>query len=264
MTKPATKRATTARKRRQSSATPVNSRSKTRQVDPDDDDDDEDEELATDEAIALFFRKPPSNADHVLVVAAAHGGDAIIQDRAAAEVRRAPVQLANAVLQACDRYAYAEGREVKFRASWQVGERVIATHQWKCGEGDPQALDGTVESFLAQQQRHAEVSHRLYHDGYSMVQEGWRTLLTAANKRIESLESDNASLRDKLRRVDDVSSEIALEQARMEMEQRGRTADILENRVLPIAQAMLIKQAESQLAATAAAVSKQENAAAKQ
>jgi len=200
----------------------------------------------------MFLRRPPVGADRFVVVAPSHSGDQVMQDRPAAEARRAYVQIANATISACDRWAHSEGRECRFRASWQQGDRPLATHQWKAGSGDPQALNGTVESFLAQVQRHLENREQLTHDNQSTQLEGWKTLATAQNRRIEALEKDNAELRERLRRVDDVGSEIALEQARAELLQRGRTADILENRVLPIAQAYMLQMAQKAAGTSAA------------
>lgn len=220
---------------------------------PADVDDDDDDEIPSDEALAMFLRRPPLGADRFVVVATSHGGDQVVQDRPAAEARRAYVQMANATIAACERWAHAEGRECRFRAVWQQGDRALATHQWKAGSGDPQALNGTVESFLSQVQRHLENREQLSHDNQSTQLEGWKILTAAQNKRIEALERDNAELRERLRRVDDVGSEIALEQARAELLQRGRTADILEQRILPIAQAYMIQQAQKATGAVSAA-----------
>ena len=206
--------------------------------------DDDDDELEVASALRMFLRRPPTGADHAVVTASTPQGDQVVRDCSIVLVRTDASGVATDCADACDRWARAEGREVRFRVQWLDGERVLGTHQWRVGEGDPQALDGTVESFLTQQQRHAETQHRLYHDGYEMVQEGWRTLLKAANERIKSLEADNAELRDRLRKVDDVSSEIALASAQADLDARGRTADILEQRLLPMAQALLLQQAQ--------------------
>ena len=96
-----------------------------------------------------------------------------------------------------------------------------------------------------------------------MVQEGWRTLLTEANKRIKALEQDNADLRERLKRVDDVTTELAIEEQRMTLEQRTRTADILEQRLLPMAQALILQaqRKEQQPSAASAPSPKQEDGA---
>lgn len=215
-------------------------------TDDDDDDETEDDDTpSTDEALTLFLRRPPSAADHVLVTAFTNTGDQVIQDRIATEARKAPAELANMVMDQCERFARAEGREIRFRATWQQSDRVLASHQWRCGEGDPTTrLDGTVESFLSQQQRHDETNQRLHHEGFAMLQEGWRGLLSVANKRIEALERDNEALRERLRKVGDVDAEIAVQQVAADLEARSRTADILEHKLLPVVTAMVLKAAD--------------------
>jgi hypothetical protein len=241
-----------ARRTQRPRPTRASSRSREQTAAPDDDDDDDDDEIPSDEALALFLRRPPAGADRFVVVATSHSGDQTLQDRPAVEARRAYVQMANMTIAACDRWAHSEGRECRFRAIWQQGERALATHQWRAGSGDPQALNGTVESFLSQVQRHLENREGLSHDNQATQLDGWKTLSTYQNKRIEALEKDNAELRERLRRVDDVGSEIALEQARAELQQRGRTADILEQRVLPIAQAYMLQMAQKAAGVSAA------------
>lgn len=253
MSKRATKPAT-ARRNQLPPKTRAKRGSKAPDVDQDDDDDDDDDSLSVDEEMQLFIRRPPLGADRLLVTAVTHSGDQTVQDRSAIEARKAPVALAKSVVTAAERWAQVDGRAVKFRATWMRDDRTLAAHQWTCGHGkDPTELDGTVDSFLQQQQRFAEAQHRLHLEGFEMVQSSWQNLLTLANERIKALEADNADLRERLRRVDDVGSEIALEQAKSEMEQRGRTADLLENRLLPIAQALLLQQAQAQQAADAEA-----------
>lgn len=231
--------------------TRASSKLQARTVAADDDDEDDEDELASDEALALFLKRPPLGADRFTVIALSASGDQTVQDRPAAECKRAYVQVANSTVSACERWANAEGREVRFRAAWQQGDRVLATHQWRAGQGDPRALDGTVESFLAQQQRHTENKEQLYTEAFTLLQDGWKTLLGAQNRRIEGLEKDNGELRDRLRKVDDVGTEIALEQARADLEARGRTADILEQRVLPVVQALVVQQAQKAMASAA-------------
>jgi len=215
-------------------------------------DDSEDDEV---DDLHAFLSDPPAVADHVLVVAASPSGDAIVQDRTATECKRNPDAIAAATTIACEHWAHSERRIVRFRAVWMRGEKVLATHAWECGEssGDKQQLDGSVSSFLQQQQLFAQAQHKLHLEGFEMVQEGWQKLLTLQNKRIEALERDNQELRDKLRKLDDVSSEIASEQIRAEIASRSRTVDLLESRVLPIVQAVAAKHLQAQNSAPAPA-----------
>lgn len=233
---------------------PSKTRSRRRVVDPDDLDDldddttaaisvdENDDAISQDTALTLFFRRPPAIADHVVVIAITPQGEQIVQDRSAQEARREPATLANAVLDACSRWAAAEGRQTRFRCLWQAGDRVVASHQIVCGDGDPTALDGTVDSFLAQQQRHQETQTRLHHEGFAMVQDAWRSMLSGAMKRIEALERDNEQLRDRLKKAGDVDAEVTYSTVAAEIEQRQRLTEIMESRLMPIAQALLAKQ----------------------
>jgi hypothetical protein len=206
---------------------------------------------ATDEAIADFVCSPPAAADHVLVVVTASTGDVIVQDRTASECKRNPVGVAAQIAVACERWADVERRACRFRATWMRGEKTLATHSWQCGasEGGAPELDGSVISFLIQMQRNNQEEHKLKIERSEMEIEGWKTLLGFADKRIASLERDNQELRDRLRKLDDVGSELAIENARADIEARQRTADLLEKRVLPIAQAVIAHQMESAAAA---------------
>lgn len=233
---------------RQTRSAPPTIRASSRSTAPDVDDvvDDDDDEPDADRELELFVRRPPQGADRLLVVAITHQGDQIVQDRSATEARLKPLVLTRSTMQSCERWARVDGRVTKFRATWQRQDSVLSAHQWQCGDGkDPTALDGTVESFLAQHQRHAEAQQRLHLEGFGMVQESWKSLLSTAHRRIEALEKDNEILRDRLRAADDTGHEIALETAKSELEQRGRTTDLIENRVLPIVQAMMLKQLEA-------------------
>jgi hypothetical protein len=175
-------------------------------------------------------------ASNLVVIALSPTGDAVIQDRQVAEVKRIPEQLAISIETACERHAAAERRVVRFRAAWMRGDKTLATYAWEAGTARKEIeLDGSTLSFLQQQQLFAQAQHKLHLEGFEMVQEGWGKLLALQNKRIEALERDNAELRDRLRKLDDVGNEIAIESARAEVEQRGRTADLIEKRLLPLA-----------------------------
>lgn len=213
----------------------------------DESDESESESELVDDALLAFVLTPALGADHLLVHAYSPAGEpVVIQDRQAAEAKRIPEPLAISITVACERWAATERRAVRFRAAWLRGDKLLASHTWECGSGtQQQALDGSVQSFLQQQQLFAQAQHKLHLEGFEMVQDGWAKLLGLQNKRIESLEKDNGELRDRLRKMDDVGSEIAIEQMRAEVEQRGRTADLLEKRILPIAQAIAAKHLQS-------------------
>lgn len=224
--------------------TRASSRSSAPTVDPDELDDEleeAEEAAAIDESLALFFRRPPSAADHVRVIAATSGGEQIVQDRSVNEVRADPVQFANDVAHQCDRFARAEQREVRFRAIWMRDDRVLASHGWRAGKGDPLKLDGTIESLMMQLQRSSETKDRIYHEGLSMLQSGWGTLLGLLQKRVNELEKQLDAAHERLRKVGDADAEIAVQNAAAMLQQRERMADIVEGRVLPIVQQLAVQ-----------------------
>lgn len=196
------------------------------------------------EAIADFLGSPPAAADRVVIIAVSPAGDQVVQERSTAETKRSPDHISAQVAVACERWADAERRSVRFRAAWMRGERVLASTVWQFGASDSTGheLDGSVTSFLVQQQQFALAQHKLQLESFEMVQDGWSRLFAVQNKRIEALERDNQELRDRLRKLDDVGSEIAIETARADIEARGRTADLIEKRVLPIAQAVIAQR----------------------
>lgn len=220
---------------------------------PEPDDDDDAGELDTDDALALFLRSPPLGADRLVVTALSPRGDETVQDRPAIECRGKHVQIASHMLAACARWANSEGRALRFRAAWHDGERALASFQWKAGT-DARDFDGTVESFLSQAQRHMENREQLSFERAQIELESFKTLIGLQNKRIEALETDNQELRDRLRKLDDVSAELVTTQVQADIAARGRTADLLEKRVFPIAQALMLQaaqQAQQQAAAAA-------------
>lgn len=187
-----------------------------------------------------------------------------MQDLGASEVLAAPVAYANAVADLCERWAVAEGQQTRFLACWSVGARVLASHQWTCGDGRP-ALDGSSLSQIAQAQQHAEVQHRLHHEGQSLLTDGWKALLGLAMDRVKAVEKENAELRERLKRSDDVDATIAVSSAEADLETRARTAAILEERVLPIFEALATRALTQHLSgatATAPTAEQQQHSAA--
>lgn len=219
------------------------------------DEDGDEATIPVDDDLVSFLESPAMSADRVVVLALSPGGDVIVQDRTTTEAKHDPDRLALAITIACERWAKSERRLVRFRAAWMRGDRTLATHAWECGRATQEqpVLDGSAQSFLVQQQHQQLAQHKLHLEGFEMVQESWKNLLNLQNKRIESLERTNDELRERLQKIDDASSEIALEQAKAELEQRGRTADLIEHRLLPIAHAFVVKKLESEGAAAAAA-----------
>lgn len=198
------------------------------------------------------------------VTAASPNGDQIVQVRARKEVLSDPDGIASGITMACERWATSERRQVRFRAAWLRGERIVATHTFEHGKGDKDhpLLDGSAQSFLVQQQ-HAQLARdKLHLEGLEVMQEGWKSLLDIANRRNVALEKENEMLRERLRKLEDSGAEMQIEQQRAELEQRGRTADLLETRVLPLVQHLVLKQLEP--AAGAVVPSKDQNSDNKQ
>jgi regulator of replication initiation timing len=227
------------------------------------DDSNDDDSDPSDEELSEFLAAPPTAADVLHVFAASPSGDAIVQTRQRKEVLGDVDGMAERITKACERWASSERRLVRFRASWQRGERILATHTFEYGEAVSNApmLDGSAQSFLVQMQ-HAQLERdKLFIESLEAVQrqneittDSWKSLLNIANKRNEALESENDKLRERLRKADDVGSEIAIEAARAEIEARGRTADLIEKRLMPIAQALVVQKLNETAAAVGAAV----------
>lgn len=205
-----------------------------------------------DEALLSFVSTPALGADHLLVMALSPAGDVTLQNRQAREAERTPEALTLSIAASCERHAAAEKRAVRFRAAWMRNDKTLATYTWECGSGKAEReLDGSVQSFLVDQQSNARELHKLQIESWEMVKDSWKEIHTMQQKRIESLERENAELRNRLRKLDDVQTEIAIEQMRVDLEQRGRTTDLLEKRVLPIAQALMLRQLNGTTAPTA-------------
>ena len=204
-----------------------------------------------DDELAEFLAAPPAAADMLHVVAIGPSGDGIVQVRTKKEVQADVDEIATRITAACERWAASERRLVRFRASWLRGERLLATHTFEHGTAttDQPVLDGTAQSFLVQMQ-HAQLARdKLFIESLEsmaraneVTQDSWKSLLNIANKRNDALETENDKLRERLRKSDDVGNEIAMETARADIEARGRTADILEKHVIPLAQAVAVQQ----------------------
>lgn len=247
VSKPAKKRAAARNSRRRPTRARRGSTAPTAETAPeldDDDDDDDPDTLETDEALGLFVRSAPLGAERFVVHAVSHRGEEIVQDRPAMECRGKHVQIAKQVIAACERWANAEGQAMRFRAAWHEGDRALASFQWRAGS-DSRELDGTVESFLAQAQRHMENREQLSFERAQIELDSFKTLIGLQNKRIEALEADNSELRDRLRKLDDVSAELMTTQMQADVAARTRTADLLEKRVFPIAAQLMLQQAQA-------------------
>jgi hypothetical protein len=75
-----------------------------------------------------------------------------------------------------------------------------------------------------------------------MVQDAWKSQNASQQRRIDALEKDNELLRDRLRKAGDVDAEIAIQHAASDLEARERNANIMEHKVLPVLQHLLISK----------------------
>ncbi|HKT94680.1 MAG TPA: hypothetical protein VJS18_21150 [Paraburkholderia sp.] len=220
--------------------------------------------IAATDALIVFVASPPASADRLVVTAVSPSSVETLQDRTLSECKREPHLVAEQIAVACERWAQVERRLVRFRAAWLRGDKPCATHTWQVGanEEDPHVLDGSVMSVLLQLQKVFESQsvaitneRKLALESQEMVQSSWDRLFQVQNTRIAALEKDNDGLRDRLRKMDDVGTEIALESMRSDIEQRGRSADLIEKRLLPIMQVyMSQKMQEAGLTPSAAPV----------
>ena len=97
--------------------------------------------------------------------------------------------LAADALSMSEDHAQGIGRECRYFLRWlnEAGETVIST-QWRAGEGLNLNLDGSVESQIAQLQRHVEAMAKLSSQGMSSLLDAYQEVLGAQAERIRSLE----------------------------------------------------------------------------
>jgi regulator of replication initiation timing len=198
---------------------------------------------------------PALGADHLLVLSLSPTGESVIQNRQAAEARRRPEDLTVSIAASCERYAAIERRAVRFRAAWMRGEKTLATYQWESGSGKPEReLDGTVQSFLVDQQANNRELTKLMIESFELSQASWKAQVVMLSEQNADLHKENAELRTRLRKLDDAQTDLAFEQMRAELEQKGRTFDLVEKRLLPIAQAVAMRHLQESSAAPAPAI----------
>jgi hypothetical protein len=90
---------------------------------------------------------------------------------------------------AAEDHAQGIGRECRYSLKWldSDGSTVLAM-SWRAGDGLNLNLDGTIESQLAQLQRHLEVMAKQSAQGTNTLLEHYQEALSAAQLRIKSLE----------------------------------------------------------------------------
>ena len=97
--------------------------------------------------------------------------------------------LSSDVLAMSEDHAAGVGRESRYFLRWlnDEGEVVVST-QWRAGEGLNLNLDGSVESQIAQLQRHTEAMAKLSSQGMSSLLDAYQEVLQAQADRIRKLE----------------------------------------------------------------------------
>jgi len=93
------------------------------------------------------------------------------------------------LVNAAEDHAQGIGRECRYALKWldENGATVISM-SWRAGEGLNMNLDGSVESQLAQLQRHTESMAKQSAQGMNTLLEHYQEALGAAQTRIRSLE----------------------------------------------------------------------------
>jgi hypothetical protein len=96
---------------------------------------------------------------------------------------------AASIVDAAEDHAQGAGRSGRYFLKWRDadGQTVIAM-MWRAGEGLDMNLDGTVESQLAQLQRHLEANAKMHSQGMATLLDHYERALSDSQKRIASLE----------------------------------------------------------------------------
>jgi hypothetical protein len=122
------------------------------------------------------------------------------------------------LVNAAEDHAQGIGRECRYSLKWldADGNTVIAM-TWRAGEGLNLNLDGTVESQLAQLQRHTESMAKQSAQGMSTLLEHYQEALQAAQLRIKSLEEVRDAFElERLAKVAEAGAPTATEESQID------------------------------------------------
>lgn len=182
----------------------------------------------------MFLRQAPAAADHAVVCTLTQPPH-IIWDRSRAEVENEdPIALAVETWNQCGEWARDESKEIRFRVTWQVEERILAAHQWRQGDSGLQRLDGSIESMRSQDQRHIEMLMRQGYDTVQLSQDSWKQLIEMQRKEIERKDTRIAELEKRIADLANADTEMQLAQQGEMIERRTRTMDIVEKQLIPL------------------------------
>lgn len=209
-----------------------------------------------DVALELFLRKPPSAADHLIVSLQGFGPDSdqIVIDLTRAEAQEVGPDLANQITMAARSLAANERKECRFRAQWCVSDRVLGSYGWRAGDAAQDAvhLDGTLQSLLAQNQRHLETAMRINAEGDTRTQrtlDSQQRIITMLEKRNAALEARINELAEELAQRRNGSEELAATELAAHLESKARTQEILLQRGLPLLEMVIARSMSPEAAA---------------
>jgi hypothetical protein len=200
---------------------------------------------ALDAGLELFLRRPPLAADHLVVTMVGFDRLDVVADTSKSEVLELGAELADQLILSTKSLALNERKECRFRATWQQSDRVLGSYAWRAGEPDiAPELDGSMQSMLAQNQRHLETLMRAVGDESARIQRASESKDKAYEKRIAGLEDLVARQADEIRRLRENTGDgdLAREELAAHLESKARTQEIFLQRLLPIAEALLLKQ----------------------
>ena len=188
--------------------------------------------------IARFLKEIPSDAQQLLVVASGHVETVLLELSADDVVGRSAHELAVQIWESSRDYAESMDRECRFAARWLARERPVAQIVWRAGEGDLDVqLDGTLDSLLAQNQRHLETTHQMMYDLVQNQAGAWNKITAGLLGRIQQLEEERSRENRELERAKS-AAKAALE-AGSEGERQERLLKLAESVLGPLVQRAL-------------------------
>lgn len=137
-----------------------------------------------------------------------------------------------------------ERRECRFRAAWLVGDRVLGSYAWRAGESENHMqaqLDGSLQSLLAQNQRHLENIVRVFMDREARTERATERLQAQLERRNTALEQRIEDLAQQLRERTNTEDDLATAELAAQLESRTRRQEMLYARAAPIIDALLAR-----------------------
>ena len=125
---------------------------------------------------------------------------------------------AASLVEAAEDHAQGIGRESRYFVKWLNAEgATVVSYMWRAGEGLNLNLDGSVESQLAQLQRHSEANAKHTHQAIGSLLEHYQIALADAQRRIKDLEQvRDAYELERLEKVANAGTPPAAEESQIE------------------------------------------------